>query len=101
MAEACSQPNPDCKYFDTPECLVTRHHNYFPSTDYQTPVERAFRNLPHNSTMMQRCDHDEFHATNEPPEKPPLQEMARVVLSSEGYISRRLKKELRKDLNGK
>jgi hypothetical protein len=98
VAEACSQPRLDCKYSGTPECLMTRHHLAWPSTEYQEPIAKAFRDLPINSEYLSRCVHDEVHVTQEPPIKPPLEHMAQVVLSNSGFISRRLQKEIKKEL---
>jgi hypothetical protein len=98
MAERCPVPLDGCQYAGTPECIITRHHLYYYATDYQEPVAKAFRDLPENSEYLPRCEHDELHATTEPPEKPDFRVMAEVVLSNSQFISRRLAKELKKEL---
>ena len=70
MSELCPEPRPECKYYDTDECVITRHHLYFPQKEYILPFEKRYRNLGENIVRLARCDHDYEHANNPPPEKP-------------------------------
>ena len=77
--EDCRTPNPECKYYETDYCLQSLHHVYWPRRNYTTPLEKRFRNLPENKELLPRCEHDELHATTEPPEKPSHAFMESVV----------------------
>lgn len=94
MAERCPEPLEGCKYAGTPECLITKHHNYWPSALFSTLVERHFVNLPENISMERRCEHDEIHATQEPPEKPDVMTMVYAIEQSERHVPRKLGKEI-------
>lgn len=87
MSEQCDEPQPGCKYFGTAECLMTTHHDYFPSKDYKTKIEKNFRQLPENKIRISRCLHDDVHLELLPPPKPPRDEMiqalAQTVIRSE------------------
>ena len=98
MPEPCSQPNPDCKYFGTPECMMTTHHLYYPAKDYTTRIERFFREMPENKTRLSWCEHQELHATQEPPVKPSEGLMADFILSSEVHIPISIKRQLRRGI---
>ena len=71
MPERCPITNDDCKYAGTEFCMMTTHHQYWPKRDYKSAAARAFRELPENKERLSRCDHDELHATTEPPQRPP------------------------------
>lgn len=77
--EACTNPDPDCKYYETDYCLQSTHHVYWPRRDYTTSLEKRFRNLPANKELLPRCLHDELHATLESPEKPSYEYMESAV----------------------
>jgi hypothetical protein len=102
MATPCERPRDDCKYRGTPECLKdTKHHLFFPSPDYTSPLEKVFRNLPQNIVELSRCEHDELHLTTQPPTKPSPEDMARAVFEDSGYkpvkvrkLAQRLLREL-------
>lgn len=72
MAEKCPNPIEGCPYVGRKTCTITRHHLYHPANQYETPVEKEFRNLPENIEMLERCVHDEAHHQVEPPNKPDL-----------------------------
>lgn len=71
----CIDIRPDCKYVGTEQCLLTIHHEFYPRRDYRTKIEKQFRELVINKTMLPRCEHDNLHATQTPPEKPSRDEM--------------------------
>lgn len=97
MAEQCPSPIEGCKYANTPECLLTKHHLYWPSPDYTTKIEKDFRNLEQNiQREVPRCEHDEIHATQDPPEKPSTDFMVGFLIASGVHIPRRLRKELKR-----
>ena len=70
--------------------FTDEHHLYFPRSDYKQPVEKSFRNLPDNTVQLCRNEHNELHATEEPPEKPSIQYMAESILRSEVHMSRKV-----------
>lgn len=82
IGEGCPFESPSCKYFDGVGCFTDRHHVFYPRTDYRSPVEKSFRNLPENVVDLPRCEHDELHATEEPPLKPSLEVMREAVNAS-------------------
>lgn len=57
------------------------HHLYYPSSDYQTRVEKDYRELPHHKVQLCRNEHQEIHASQEPPTKPDRAEMVRAIAS--------------------
>lgn len=85
MAEMCPQPNPECRYYGTRACIVTTHHLVYPAREYQTPVEYAYRDMPENKVRLSRCDHDEVHRNEFPPEKPSLLEMLNALNRSQEH----------------
>ena len=42
-------------------------------------VEREYRELPEHKVQLCRAEHDELHATQEPPEKPSRNEMLQAI----------------------
>ena len=80
MARACPTPREGCPYVDTPQCIVTEHHTQWPASSFTSELEQAFRNLPMNIVELRRCDHDDVHRTQEPPEKPRVEEMAKAII---------------------
>lgn len=102
MAEACQNPRPDCKYAGTPNCIQTVHHLYYPASEYVGYIATHFRNLEDNKEILSRCDHDELHATERPPEQPSREFMAGFLLANEHKIGLSAVKRIRKELhNGK
>ena len=71
-------------------CFTDQDHYYWPASDYKTPVERAFRNLPENIEEKCRFEHNERHANEEPPVKPSIQYMAESILRAEVHMSRKV-----------
>lgn len=74
---------PCTRWEDCPvrECPTTdRHHEYYPKSDYTTTVESMFRNLGSNIVQICRREHNEIHATQEPPEKPSTVEMLKAIV---------------------
>ena len=57
------------------------HHLYFPRRDYNNRVEKEYRELPPHKVEMCRNEHNELHATEQPPTKPPRSEMLRAIAS--------------------
>lgn len=69
----------DCPYrLRSRGCREDTHHEYWPSTDYQTALEHTFRNLEENKVEVCRRMHDEIHA-GPPPEKPSHAKMFLVI----------------------
>lgn len=60
-------------------CFRDTHHLYFPRFLYTTELEKEFRELPENKVELCRREHNEIHATTEPPEKPSRQQMLAAV----------------------
>lgn len=95
MSRPCVEIQQGCEYAGTPECILTRHHEYWPSTIYKTAIERAFRELPANSEYnVPRCSHDEYHE-QDPPEKPSEDFMVGFLIGSRVTLSKRVKREIR------
>ena len=70
------------------------HHLMYPKRDYSQPVEKAYRELPENKVQMCRHEHNELHATQEPPLKPSIETMAEAVLRSEMHRSTKVERQL-------
>lgn len=69
----CPNPQPDCKYAQLKGgCFSDEHHLFYPRYEYTKPTEKLFRELPENKVQICRREHDEIHATEEPPKKPPV-----------------------------
>lgn len=82
MRSECPSPQLDCKYAGLPGgCFADTDHFYWPERNYQTPLEKEYRELPHHKKQLCRMLHDERHATEAPPTKPSREEMARAVAS--------------------
>ena len=74
MRESCPKANEDCKYADMKiGCHSDEHHLYWPRNQYTSKMEKFFRELPENKVQLCRAEHDEIHATEKPPAKPPVQ----------------------------
>ena len=97
MKGECPNPRPDCPYAQQ-GCFSDEHHLYFPRVDYRDIMASEFRNLPENKEQICRREHDERHAVEQPPERPPREQMlgALATALSEGrlYLSRNKRKKL-------
>lgn len=74
--ERCPHASPRC-----PEashklgCHVVSHHIFWPASEYTTPLEREFRDLPSNRVPMCKGKETELHDNGEHPPKPTSQVM--------------------------
>lgn len=93
MKRDCPSASPECYY--APNCYSDLHHQYWYSYDYKTPLEKKFRELPQNKEQICRAEHDEIHATQEPPVKPSIDEMVDTIVESGVNISRSVRKAIR------
>ena len=57
------------------------HHMYYPRSDYKTSTEKQYRELPHHKVRLCRNEHNEIHANEQAPTKPPYSEMVRAIAS--------------------
>jgi hypothetical protein len=48
----------------------TKHHKYWPKSNYNDEIGHIFRELPENIETMCRYSHDVLHKTTKPPDKP-------------------------------
>ena len=76
-------PSERCPYYETGGRMDT-HHLWHPRKDYKTRVEKQFRSLPFNLVEMCRCEHEELHATQLPPPKPPIGFMRSEIERAKG-----------------
>lgn len=100
MRGECPNPRPDCPYAELKGgCFSDEHHLFFPRVDYRGIIASEFRNLPENKEDICRWDHDEIHATTEPPERPSREYMlgALVTALADGVLH--LSNTKRKKLN--
>ncbi len=81
MYNPCDKNREGCPYY-TSGCRQNTHHLYYPRHDYKTKVERIFRDLPENKVQLCMDEHDEIHATELPPVKPPRDEMLLAIGNS-------------------
>lgn len=82
MRSECFSANEECKYFSGPDgCHASTHHLLYPRGQYRTALEKEYRELPSHKVQMCRQEHDELHATEQPPTKPPRDEMLRAIAS--------------------
>lgn len=58
---------------------ANRHHLWWPRRDYQTKLERKFRQLPCNIVRMDARVHAILHLVQAPPRKPPVSFMREQV----------------------
>jgi hypothetical protein len=58
---------------------VNRHHLWWPSSRYSTPLEKEFRELPCNVFELQVEIHQLIHYLSEPPEKPLIRDMLKAI----------------------
>lgn len=75
-------PNRECRLRDTIGCFEDVDHEYWPSRQYRTPIEKQFRQLDENKTLICRDMHNERHATELPPPKPDRDVMIEAVRRS-------------------
>lgn len=68
-------PNRECKLRDTIGCFEDLHHEAWPRGAYRTKLEREFRNNVLNKVIICRDLHNDAHATQNPPQKPTVNEM--------------------------
>jgi hypothetical protein len=56
-----------------------RHHIFWPKKDYQSGIERSFRNLPCNVVWIDQYNHNLLHQYTRPPSKPSHHEMCEAI----------------------
>lgn len=77
MPRECPDPQPDCKYFDSPEgCFSDRHHIYGRP---KSGISKAFGRLACNVSLLCRREHEEIHATEGVLPLPDIETMKRVI----------------------
>jgi len=70
----------ECRLAKLPRgCFEDVHHEVFPRRNYTGKLEKEYRELDINKVLGCRALHDEFHATHEPPPKPPGNVMRAAV----------------------
>lgn len=60
-------------------CFEDVHHYAYPKRDYQTTLEKEFRELDENKVRICRQEHNDIPALESPPRKPDLETMQRAV----------------------
>jgi DNA-directed RNA polymerase subunit K/omega len=86
-----------CRNFITEgKCREDIHHLFFPRRDYTDALGRAFRELDENKVQTCRNEHNETHATTEPPERPSRYDMAAQIQESEAHQSSRVRRLARR-----
>lgn len=99
MRGECPSPRHDCPYSNRPGgCFSDVDHLYYPAIDYSGIMDAEFRELPENKKQTCRLEHDQRHAVEEPPIKPPRSQMvARIAIayySGQVHLSKRKLKRL-------
>ena len=89
--------NPDCKYAAV-GCYQDKHHLYWPQDEYRGYIASHFRSFADNTVELCRVEHEELHATQDPPEKPSREFMAGFLLANEHKIGLSMVKRIRKEL---
>ena len=84
MRENCPIAHEGCKYH--PNCFADTDHYYYPKSDYKTPLEKEFRELPENKQQICREMHDLRHITETPPPKPDLNFMREAIRRYRGTL---------------
>lgn len=96
----CPTPRPECPYAERRGgCFSDEHHLYFPASDYCDIMGSEFRELPENKEQICRWDHDERHATELPPERPPRAQMLGALATAVAEGRLHLSKNKRRKLN--
>lgn len=73
-------PNPDCPFFNSDRgCEQDKHHLWYPKREYKTGLEKRFRNLSCNVINMCMYQHQQLHLTEQPPVKPDIEVMRKVI----------------------
>ena len=76
----CPNASPECKYSGSKHgCRMNIHHLYYPASDYKTPVQKEFRELPENKEALCMLEHDMRHKTEQPPDMPSRDEMLLAI----------------------
>jgi len=71
---------PDCKIRAMGGvCFTDLHHEVWPRRFYRSRIEKKFRELICNKTVVCRAFHDEIHATLPPPVKPSRDQMCEMI----------------------
>lgn len=88
-------PSPDCPYATRPQgCHEIKAHLYYPESEYTTPLERVFRNLPENVEIRCRRFEEASHACEQPPVKPSRELMLLVLETSGVELSKTKRKQI-------
>jgi hypothetical protein len=60
--DRCPRANQACpQYNNKLGCVLVRHHLFYPKRDYQTSLEKHFRELPENKVSMCMGQENEVH----------------------------------------
>lgn len=69
--ERCPHANRSCPEFSKKlGCVSVGHHIFWPESDYRTPLEKEFRELPGNRVPMCKGQEVILHESGEKPPKP-------------------------------
>lgn len=88
----CPNPQDTCPYYMS-GCYSDTHHLAWPSDNYLTTTEKAYRELPEMKVQICRNEHDLIHY-EAPPEKPDREEMVQRITVSGIYLSINKRKAL-------
>lgn len=69
------------------EHYTDEHHIWWPARNYRDRTSAAFRDLPENKVQLCRNEHNELHATQQPPEKPDRLKMLAILAFNEVDIA--------------
>ena len=73
----------DCPVFQVKGyCFEDVHHLYYPKSNYQSGFAQKFRELPENKVEICRAEHNEIHATERPPYRPPMDFIKNAIARS-------------------
>lgn len=86
MIERCPNMDVGCPFYDRDPrgplkeeqfhgCYSDSHHVLYPANRYQTPLEKAYRDLPENKEQVCAWTHQLIHEQLPPPKKPSLRRM--------------------------
>ena len=76
------------------ECFRDVHHKYWPKRWYGSEVAKEFRELPENKVVMCRNEHNELHATELPPDRPPQWYMEAKIRLAERAVAEVIEHEV-------